>query len=68
METQAVARQFKLGLILIITLSISAGCLGMAAFAEWLRGNASYALHGAVAALFLWVIIVHARKLFRLVS
>lgn len=60
MTTESPSRQLKVGLVAIITLSIVAGVLGMVAFAEWLHSDSSYLLHGAVAALFLGVIVIYS--------
>lgn len=60
-------RNRKMVLVLIIVISIAAGILATVAFEEWLRGDSSYLLHGAVAALFVGVIFLHARNLFRFI-
>ncbi len=65
MATQSSTDQLKLGLFVIITLSIVAGGLAMAAFAGWLHGDSSYLLQGTAAALLVGVVLLHARKLSR---
>jgi hypothetical protein len=58
--------QLKLGLFVIITLSIASGGLAMAAFVGWLRGDSSYPLQGIGAAVLVGVVLLHALKLSRL--
>ena len=66
MATQGYTGQLRLSLFVIITLSIAAGGLAMAAFAGWLRGDSSYLLQGIGAAVLVGVVLLHARKLIRL--
>jgi hypothetical protein len=65
MTTQTPVGQLKLGLFLVITLSIVGGGLAMGAFGGWLRGDSSYLLQGMGAALLVGVVLLHAYKLLR---
>ena len=66
MTTQTVARQLRLGLVMIIVLSFGAGVMALAVFEEALRGQASI-LHIGVTVLVVGTIPLHARRLWRLV-
>jgi hypothetical protein len=64
MATENPSRKLKIGAIIV--LLIAAGFLCMVAFEEWLHADSSYLQHGVVAALFLGVVLLYARRLSRL--